>query len=102
MCIAGQRLSLTITGPGPSFLKYQNLGRGADPKGTMSYWTEGGIFVRPSERTNEQTNEWTNKQMNEQTKERTNKRMNKQMNEQTNEQTLPLINIDEDIKLSLN
>ena len=41
MCTAGQRVLLTITGPGPSFLKYKNLGRASDPKGTMSYRTEG-------------------------------------------------------------
>ena len=29
----------------------------ADPKGTMSYRTEGGISVRPSERTNERASE---------------------------------------------
>ena len=47
MCTAGQRVLLTITGPGPSFLEYPNLGRAADPKGTMSYRTEGGISVHP-------------------------------------------------------
>ena len=40
MCTAGQRVSLTITGPGPSFFLYKNLCRAADPKGTMSYRTE--------------------------------------------------------------
>ena len=34
-----------------------------DPKGTMSYWTEGGISVRPSERTSEQTSEQVNVQV---------------------------------------
>ena len=47
MCTARQRVWLTITGPGPSFLKHVNLGRAADPKGTMSYRTEGGISIRP-------------------------------------------------------
>ena len=32
MCTAGQRVLLTITGPGPTFLKYSNLGRVADSK----------------------------------------------------------------------
>ena len=47
MCAAGQRVLLTIAGPGPSFLKHQNLGRAADPKGMMSYRKEGEISVRP-------------------------------------------------------
>ena len=42
-----QRELQTITGPGPSFLKYLNVGRAADLKGTMSYRTEGGISVHP-------------------------------------------------------
>ena len=37
MCTAGQRVLLTITGPGPSFLKYENLGRAAIPESDIGY-----------------------------------------------------------------
>ena len=33
--------------PWAVFFKILNLGRAADPKGMMSYITEGGISIRP-------------------------------------------------------
>ena len=52
-------------------LRYQIFGFwAADPKGAMSYRTEGGISVRLSKRANRQTNERTSEQTNKRTSER--------------------------------